>query len=83
MVWKAGATLGPVPTISGPEPTSQNRTKKLLNQKTTSSGKWGSTQAQAAAHAGLPRLRQLQVLAKLPTDHFAEIAESDQQMQKI
>ncbi|MBW01343.1 putative rRNA-processing protein EBP2, partial [Eschrichtius robustus] len=41
------------------------------------------SQAQAAVLAVLPRLRQLKVPTKRPTDYFAEMAKSDQQMQKI
>lgn len=33
--------------------------------------------------AVLPRLHQLQVPTKRPTDYFAEMAKSDQQMQKV
>lgn len=40
-------------------------------------------QAQAAVLAVLPRLHQLQVPTKRPTDYFAEMAKSDQQMQKV
>ncbi|CAO2580440.1 Probable rRNA-processing protein EBP2 [Lemmus lemmus] len=40
-------------------------------------------QAQAAVLAVLPRLHRLQVSTKRPTDYFAEMAKSDQQMQKI
>ncbi|KAF6108386.1 EBNA1 binding protein 2 [Phyllostomus discolor] len=40
-------------------------------------------QAQAAVLAVLPRLHQLKVPTKRPTDYFAEMAKSDQQMQKI
>lgn len=40
-------------------------------------------QAQAAVLAVLPRLHQLQVPTKRPNDYFAEMAKSDQQMQKV
>lgn len=40
-------------------------------------------QAQAAVLAVLPRLHQLKVPTKRPTDYFAEMAKSDQQMQKV
>lgn len=40
-------------------------------------------QAQAAVLAVLPRLHQLRVPTKRPTDYFAEMAKSDQQMQKV
>ena len=40
-------------------------------------------QAQAAVLAVLPRLHQLKVPTKRPTDYFAEMAKTDQQMQKV
>ncbi|NWX19717.1 EBP2 protein, partial [Aegotheles bennettii] len=40
-------------------------------------------QAQAAVLEALPRLRKLQVPTRRPDDYFAEMAKSDQQMQKI
>uniref|UniRef100_A0A5F8GDT6 EBNA1 binding protein 2 n=1 Tax=Monodelphis domestica TaxID=13616 RepID=A0A5F8GDT6_MONDO len=40
-------------------------------------------QAQAAVLAVLPRLHQHHILTKRPQDYFAEMAKSDQQMQKI
>ncbi|XP_027693713.1 probable rRNA-processing protein EBP2 [Vombatus ursinus] len=40
-------------------------------------------QAQAAVLAVLPRLHQHQIPTKRPQDYFAEMAKSDQQMQKI
>ncbi|XP_066480464.1 probable rRNA-processing protein EBP2 [Tiliqua scincoides] len=40
-------------------------------------------QAQASVLEALPRLHQLKILTKRPDDYFAEMAKSDQQMQKI
>ncbi|NXC67223.1 EBP2 protein, partial [Anhinga anhinga] len=40
-------------------------------------------QAQAAVLEALPRLRKLQIPTRRPDDYFAEMAKSDQQMQKI
>ncbi|NWR71639.1 EBP2 protein, partial [Centropus unirufus] len=40
-------------------------------------------QAQAAVLDALPRLRKLQVPTRRPDDYYAEMAKSDQQMQKI
>ncbi|XP_015725403.1 probable rRNA-processing protein EBP2 [Coturnix japonica] len=40
-------------------------------------------QAQAAVLEALPRLRKLHVPTRRPDDYFAEMAKSDQQMQKI
>ncbi|XP_012872234.1 PREDICTED: probable rRNA-processing protein EBP2 [Dipodomys ordii] len=40
-------------------------------------------QAQAAVLAVLPRLHQLHIPTKRPTDYFAEMAKTDQHMQKI
>lgn len=40
-------------------------------------------QAQAAVLEALPRLRKLQVPTRRPDDYFAEMAKSDQQMQKV
>lgn len=40
-------------------------------------------QAQAAVLEALPRLKKLKIATKRPEDYFAEMAKSDQQMQKI
>lgn len=40
-------------------------------------------QAQAAVLEALPRLHKLQVPTRRPDDYFAEMAKSDQQMQKV
>ncbi|XP_051868556.1 probable rRNA-processing protein EBP2 [Pristis pectinata] len=40
-------------------------------------------QAQATALDALPRLQRLKIATKRPSDYFAEMAKSDQQMQKI
>uniref|UniRef100_A0A8C4XUI1 EBNA1 binding protein 2 n=1 Tax=Falco tinnunculus TaxID=100819 RepID=A0A8C4XUI1_FALTI len=40
-------------------------------------------QAQAAVLEALPRLHKLQIPTRRPDDYFAEMAKSDQQMQKI
>lgn len=40
-------------------------------------------QAQAAVLEALPKLRKLQIPTRRPDDYFAEMAKSDQQMQKV
>ncbi|GCB70211.1 hypothetical protein scyTo_0010723 [Scyliorhinus torazame] len=40
-------------------------------------------QAQATVLDALPRLQRLKIATKRPDDYFAEMAKSDQQMQKI
>jgi rRNA-processing protein EBP2 len=40
-------------------------------------------QAQAAVLLGIPRLREHGVKTKRPDDYFAEMAKSDQHMQKV
>ena len=40
-------------------------------------------QAQAAVLVGIPRLREQGVKTKRPDDYFAEMAKSDQHMQKV
>ncbi|XP_059840196.1 probable rRNA-processing protein EBP2 [Hypanus sabinus] len=40
-------------------------------------------QAQATTLSALPRLQRLKIATKRPSDYFAEMAKSDQQMQKI
>ncbi|GAB1288828.1 Probable rRNA-processing protein EBP2 [Apodemus speciosus] len=71
-VERLDVTLGPVPEVSETQSTPQNKDQKKDYR-----------QAQAAVLAVLPRLHQLQVPTKRPTDYFAEMAKSDQQMQKI
>uniref|UniRef100_H0WL98 EBNA1 binding protein 2 n=1 Tax=Otolemur garnettii TaxID=30611 RepID=H0WL98_OTOGA len=78
-------TLGPVPAISGSEvPTSQNKAQRAVNPEDDFQREISFyRQAQAAVLAVLPRLHQLKIPTKRPTDYFAEMAKSDQQMQKI
>ncbi|XP_042300714.1 probable rRNA-processing protein EBP2, partial [Sceloporus undulatus] len=40
-------------------------------------------QAQASVLEALPRLHQLKIPTRRPDDYFAEMAKSDQQMQKV
>lgn len=40
-------------------------------------------QAQATVLAALPKLHKLQIPTKRPEDYFAEMAKSDQHMQKV
>lgn len=40
-------------------------------------------QAQATVLEALPRLKKLNIFTKRPEDYFAEMAKSDQQMQKV
>nr|XP_020031321.1 probable rRNA-processing protein EBP2 [Castor canadensis] len=84
-VERLDVTLGPVPEISEPQPTPQNKDqKKPVNPEDDFLREMSFyRQAQAAVLAVLPRLHQLQVPTKRPTDYFAEMAKSDQQMQKI
>lgn len=77
-------TLGPVPEISGPQSTTQNKDKKAVDPEDDFQREMSFyRQAQASVLAVLPRLHQLKIPTKRPTDYFAEMAKSDQQMQKI
>lgn len=84
-VERLDVTLGPVPEVSETQPTPQNQDqKKGVNPEDDFQREMSFyRQAQAAVLAVLPRLHQLQVPTKRPTDYFAEMAKSDQQMQKI
>lgn len=83
-VERLDVTLGPVPEISGPQSTSQNQDPKAVDPEDDFKREMSFyRQAQAAVLAVLPRLHQLKVPTKRPTDYFAEMAKSDQQMQKI
>lgn len=83
-VERLDVTLGPVPEISDPQPTPQNKDQKAVNPEDDFQREMSFyRQAQAAVLAVLPRLHQLKVPTKRPTDYFAEMAKSDQQMQKI
>uniref|UniRef100_A0A8C5NXH7 EBNA1 binding protein 2 n=1 Tax=Jaculus jaculus TaxID=51337 RepID=A0A8C5NXH7_JACJA len=84
-VERLDVTLGPVPEISEPQPTPQSKDqKKAVNPEDDFQREMSFyRQAQAAVLAVLPRLHQLRVPTKRPTDYFAEMAKSDQQMQKI
>ncbi|KAM5248672.1 putative rRNA-processing protein EBP2 [Ctenodactylus gundi] len=91
-VERLDVTLSPVPDISGTELTPQskdqkaveNKDKKAVNPEDDFQREMSFyRQAQAAVLAVLPRLHQLKVPTKRPTDYFAEMAKSDQQMQKI
>ncbi|XP_004647650.1 probable rRNA-processing protein EBP2 [Octodon degus] len=84
-VERLDVTLGPVPDVNGPEPAApQNEDQKAVNPENDFQREMSFyRQAQAAVLAALPRLHQLKVPTKRPTDYFAEMAKSDQQMQKI
>ncbi|XP_036925518.1 probable rRNA-processing protein EBP2 [Sturnira hondurensis] len=83
-VERLDVTLGPVPEVSGPQSTPQNKDQKAVNPEDDFQREMSFyRQAQAAVLAVLPRLHQLKVPTKRPTDYFAEMAKSDQQMQKI
>ncbi|CAH6790769.1 probable rRNA-processing protein EBP2 [Phodopus roborovskii] len=84
-VERLDVTLGPVPEVSETQPTPQNKDqKKGVNPEDDFQREMSFyRQAQAAVLAVLPRLHHLQVPTKRPTDYFAEMAKSDQQMQKI
>lgn len=84
-VERLDVTLGPVPEVGETQSTPQNKDqKKGVNPEDDFQREMSFyRQAQAAVLAVLPRLHQLQVPTKRPTDYFAEMAKSDQQMQKI
>uniref|UniRef100_A0AC11DEE0 EBNA1 binding protein 2 n=1 Tax=Ovis aries TaxID=9940 RepID=A0AC11DEE0_SHEEP len=83
-VERLDVTLGPVPEIGGSQSTSQNQDPKAVDPEDDFKREMSFyRQAQAAVLAVLPRLHQLKVPTKRPTDYFAEMAKSDQQMQKV
>ncbi|KAM7099460.1 putative rRNA-processing protein EBP2 [Molossus nigricans] len=83
-VERLDVTLSPVPEISGPQSSPQNKDQKAVDPEDDFQREMNFyRQAQAAVLAVLPRLHQLKVPTKRPTDYFAEMAKSDQQMQKI
>lgn len=83
-VERLDVTLRPVPEINGPQSTPQNKDQKAVDPEDDFQREMSFyRQAQAAVLAVLPRLHQLKVPTKRPTDYFAEMAKSDQQMQKI
>lgn len=84
-VERLDVTLGPVPEISEPQSPPQDKDQKKAVDPEDDFQREMSfyRQAQAAVLAVLPRLHQLKVPTKRPTDYFAEMAKSDQQMQKI
>lgn len=83
-VERLDVTLGPVPEIGGAQTAPQNKDRKAVDPEDDFQREMSFyRQAQAAVLAVLPRLHQLKVPTKRPTDYFAEMAKSDQQMQKI
>ncbi|KAF3819936.1 probable rRNA-processing protein EBP2 [Mirounga angustirostris] len=83
-VERLDVTLSPVPEVSGPQSTPQNKDQKTVDPEDDFQREMSFyRQAQAAVLAVLPRLHQLKVPTKRPSDYFAEMAKSDQQMQKI
>lgn len=83
-VERLDVTLGPVPEISGPQSSPQNKDQKALDPEDDFKREMSFyRQAQAAVLTVLPRLHQLKIPTKRPTDYFAEMAKTDQQMQKI
>ncbi|XP_006153793.1 probable rRNA-processing protein EBP2 [Tupaia chinensis] len=83
-VERLDVTLGPVPEVSGTKPAPENKDQKAVDPEDDFQREMSFyRQAQAAVLAVLPRLHQLKVPTKRPTDYFAEMAKSDQQMQKI
>lgn len=84
-VERLDVTLGPVPEVGGSQPATQNQDlKKALDPEDDFQREMSFyRQAQAAVLAVLPRLHQLKIPTKRPTDYFAEMAKTDQQMQKI
>ncbi|KAM8999836.1 probable rRNA-processing protein EBP2 [Sarcophilus harrisii] len=74
-------TVGPAPELpaqQGPEKSAAADPEDDFRREMTF-----YRQAQAAVLAVLPRLHQHQIPTKRPQDYFAEMAKSDQQMQKI
>lgn len=83
-VERLDVTLGPVPDMSDPQSTAQSKEQKAVDPEDDFKREMSFyRQAQAAVLAVLPRLHQLKIPTKRPTDYFAEMAKSDQQMQKI
>lgn len=84
-VERLDVTLGPVPEISdGAQSTPQNKDPKAVDPEDDFKREMSFyRQAQAAVLRVLPRLHQLKIPTKRPTDYFAEMAKTDQQMQKI
>lgn len=84
-VERLDVTLGPVPEVGGSQPAPQNQNlKKAVDPEDDFQREMSFyRQAQAAVLAVLPRLHQLKIPTKRPTDYFAEMAKTDQQMQKI
>ncbi|XP_055986856.1 probable rRNA-processing protein EBP2 [Sorex fumeus] len=83
-VERLDVTLGPVPEISEPQSTPQSKDPKAVDPEDDFQREMSFyRQAQAAVLAVLPRLHQLKIPTKRPTDYFAEMAKTDQQMQKI
>ncbi|XP_040422047.1 probable rRNA-processing protein EBP2 [Cygnus olor] len=82
-VERLDVTLGPVTNVV--ESVSQNTTDKDAVDPENDFQREMSfyRQAQAAVLEALPRLRKLKVPTRRPDDYFAEMAKSDQQMQKI
>ncbi|XP_028938034.1 probable rRNA-processing protein EBP2 [Ornithorhynchus anatinus] len=77
-------TLGPVPEIPSSQPTLHTPDQKAVDPEDDFQREMSFyRQAQAAVLTALPRLHQHKVLTKRPDDYFAEMAKSDQQMQKI
>ncbi|XP_003128129.1 probable rRNA-processing protein EBP2 [Sus scrofa] len=83
-VERLDVTLGPVPEVTAPQSASQSKDPKAVDPEDDFQREMSFyRQAQAAVLAVLPRLHQLKVPTKRPTDYFAEMAKTDQQMQKI
>ncbi|XP_004591725.2 probable rRNA-processing protein EBP2 [Ochotona princeps] len=83
-VERLDVTLGPVPDTSGSQATPPSKDQAAVNPEDDFQREMTFyRQAQAAVLAMLPRLHQLQIPTKRPDDYFAEMAKSDQQMQKI
>ncbi|XP_074077757.1 putative rRNA-processing protein EBP2 [Macrotis lagotis] len=70
-------TVGPAPELPAAEPGAPDPEDDFRREMAF------YRQAQAAVLAALPRLHQHRVPTKRPQDYFAEMAKSDQQMQKI
>ncbi|XP_075411042.1 putative rRNA-processing protein EBP2 [Tenrec ecaudatus] len=83
-VERLDVTLSPVPEAGGSQSTPQDKDQRAVNPEDDFQREMSFyRQAQAAVLSVLPRLHQLKVPTRRPTDYFAEMAKSDQQMQKI
>ncbi|XP_062437737.1 probable rRNA-processing protein EBP2 [Rhea pennata] len=82
-VERLDVTLGPVSDVMDPVSHSTSDKDAVDPENDFQREMSFYRQAQAAVLEALPRLQKLQVPTRRPDDYFAEMAKSDQQMQKI